>query len=344
MTLNTSDTIKAGYSQRKLRWISVTAILGILTFTLCVTALLLGNTIYSPEIVLKVLLGEQIQGASFAVGTLRLPRMLSGLLVGMAFGIAGSTFQTMLRNPLASPDIIGISSGSSAAAVFCILVLKVSGNFVSIAAVIAGIMVAVLIYVLSRGGSFSGGKLILIGIGVQAMLNAVISYLLLKASQYDVPGALVWLSGSLNGVRLSRIPLLFIVVSTFGLVILLLGRHLKILELGEQSAVTLGVRTDLTRLLLILSAVFLIAFATAVTGPVSFVAFLAGPIAARLVGIGAPNELPSGLVGSILVLGADLIGQFAFDTRFPVGIITGILGAPYLLYLLIRMNQTGGSA
>jgi len=344
MTINNSDTITAGYRQRKLRWVSVTVILGILAFMLCVTALLLGNTIYSPETVLKVLLGEQIQGATFAVGTLRLPRMLSGLLVGMAFGIAGSTFQTMLRNPLASPDIIGISSGSSAAAVFCILVLKLSGTFVSIAAVIAGITVAALIYVLSRGGSFSGGKLILIGIGVQAMLNAVISYLLLKASQYDVPGALIWLSGSLNGVRLSRIPLLFIVVATFGLVIFLLGRHLKILELGEQSAVTLGVRTDLTRLLLILSAVFLIAFATAVTGPVSFVAFLAGPIAARLVGTGAPNELPSGLVGSILVLGADLIGQFAFDTRFPVGIITGILGAPYLLYLLIRMNRTGGSA
>ena len=344
MTVNNSDIIKYGYRRRQFRWALVTVLLGMLTLALCAAALLLGNTTYPPDTVFRVLLGEQIQGAAFAIGTLRLPRMLSGLLVGMAFGIAGSTFQTMLRNPLASPDIIGISSGSSAAAVFCILVLKVSGTLVSIAAVIAGILVAALIYVLSRGGSFSGGKLILIGIGVQAMLNAIISYLLLRASQYDVPGALIWLSGSLNGIRMTRIPVLFMVIAIFGMVIFLLGRHLKILELGEQTAVTLGVRTDLTRLLLILSAVFLIAFATAVTGPVSFVAFLAGPIAARLVGIGAPNELPSGLVGSILVLGADLIGQFAFDTRFPVGIITGILGAPYLLYLLIRMNRTGGSA
>lgn len=344
MTVNNSYIIKYGYRRRQLRWTLVTILLGMLAFALCVAALLLGNTIYPLDTALRVLLGEQIQGATFAIGTLRLPRMLSGLLVGMAFGIAGSTFQTMLRNPLASPDIIGISSGSSAAAVFCILVLKVSGTLVSIAAVIAGVMVAALIYVLSRGGSFSGGKLILIGIGVQAMLNAIISYLLLRASQYDVPGALIWLSGSLNGIRMTRIPVLFLVFAIFGMVILFLGRHLKILELGEQSAVTLGVRTDLTRLLLILSAVLLIAFATSVTGPVSFVAFLAGPIAARLVGIGAPNELPSGLVGSILVLGADLIGQFAFDTRFPVGIITGILGAPYLLYLLIRMNRTGGSA
>ena len=122
------------------------------------------------------------------------------------------------------------------------------------------------------------------------------------------------------------------------------GRHLRILELGEQSAITLGVRTDLVRLLLILSSVVLIACATAVTGPISFVAFLAGPIASKLVGMGTPNEFPAGLVGAVLVLGADLIGQLAFNTRFPVGVITGILGAPYLIILLIRMNQTGGSA
>ncbi len=338
------NLIREGYRRRRLRWVGVTFLLALVALILCATALIVGNTIYPLDTVIKVLLGEEIKGATFAIGTIRLPRMLAGLLVGLAFGIAGSTFQTILRNPLASPDIIGVSSGSSVAAVFCILMLKVSGNIVSISAVIAGLSVAAIIYILSRGGSFSGGRLILIGIGVQAMLNAVISYMILKASEYDVPGALRWLSGSLNGIQMTKIPSLFFVVIIFGLLILLFGRHLKILELGEQSAITLGVRTDVTRLLLILSAVFLIAFATAVTGPVAFTAFLAGPIAARLVGIGAPNELPSGLVGAILVLGADLIGQFAFDTRFPVGIITGILGAPYLLYLLIRMNKTGGSA
>ncbi len=338
------NIVQAGFQRRRFRWTIVTLLLSVLTLILCVAALLLGNTIYPLNTVIKVLLGEQIQGATFAIGTLRLPRMLSGLLVGVAFGMAGSTFQTMLRNPLASPDIIGITSGSSVAAVFCILVLKTRGSIVSISAVLMGLMVTMLIYGLSSGGNFSGGKLILIGIGVQAMLNALISFMLLKASQYDVPGALRWLSGSLNGIRITSIPPLFIVVSIFGLIIILLGRHLKILELGEQSAITLGVRTNLTRLMLSLSAVFLIAFATAITGPVAFVAFLAGPIAAKLVGIGAPNELPSGLVGAILVLAADLIGQFAFDIRFPVGIITGILGAPYLLYLLIRMNRTGGSA
>ncbi|SHH65759.1 iron complex transport system permease protein [Sporobacter termitidis DSM 10068] len=344
MTENNLNIVKAGFHKRKVRFITVTAILAVLTLLLCGGMLYLGNTRYSPETIVRVLLGEQISGAAFAVGTLRLPRMLSGLLAGMAFGMAGNTFQTMLRNPLASPDIIGVTSGSSVAAVFCILVLNVSGNSVSMAAVISGLAVALLIYTLSRGGSFSGGRLILIGIGIQAMLSAVISYLLLRANQYDVPAALRWLSGSLNGMQMKNIPGLLVVVLVFGCVLILLGRRLKILELGEQFAITLGLKTDRVRLLLVLSAVFLIAYATAVTGPIAFVAFLAGPIAGRLTGTGFSNVVPAGLTGAAMVLLADIAGQFAFDTRFPVGIITGILGAPYLLYLLIRMNRTGGAA
>ena len=344
MIENNNDTIKIGYRSRRFRWIIVTLLLGILALLLCISLVVLGSNKYPIGVVLRVILGQEIQGATFAIRTLRLPRMLAGLLVGIAFGMAGSTFQTLLRNPLASPDIIGVTAGSSVGAMFCILILKTSGAIVSVVAVVSGLLVATLIYLFSRAGSFSGGKLILIGIGIQAMLNAVISFLLLKASQYDVPAAFRWLSGSLNGIQMNNIPKLFIVVVFFGLIIILLGRHLKILELGEQSAITLGVRTDLVRILLVLCSVFLIAYATAVTGPVSFVAFLAGPIATKLVGTGAPNELPAGLVGAILVLGADLIGQFAFKTRFPAGVITGILGSPYLIVLLIRMNRTGGSA
>jgi iron complex transport system permease protein len=337
------NSIKLGYRKRRLRWTLVTLFLALCTLGLCIILLLLGNTYYPMSVVLRVLLGEEIQGASFAIATIRLPRMLAGLLVGVAFGMAGSTFQTMLRNPLASPDIIGVTSGSSLGAVFCLLVLNISGTTVSLVSVISGLVIAVLIYLLAKIGHFSGGKLILIGIGIQAMLRAVISLLLLRASQHDVPAAMRWLSGSLNGIRMSSISMLFIVVAVFGTIIILLGRHLKILELGEQSAITLGMRTDMTRLLLVLSAVFLIAFSTAVTGPIAFVAFLAGPIATKLVGSGVSNELPAGLVGAILVLGGDLIGQFAFATKYPVGIITGILGAPYLILLLIRMNQKGGS-
>lgn len=333
--------IKQGYAKRKMRMISVTLMLLALTVGLCTIMLLYGKTNYPLSVVLKVLGGEQIQGASFTIGTLRLPRMLCGLLVGLAFGIAGNTFQTMLRNPLASPDIIGITSGCSIAAVFCILVLRMSGSSVSIAAVISGLIVSTLIYLLSKGSGFSGGRLILIGIGIQAMINALISFLLLKSSQYDVPGALRWLSGSLNGMSMKDVPGLFIVVVLFGGIILLLTKHLQILELGDEFATTLGVKINLVRIILILSSVFLIAFATAVTGPIAFVAFLAGPIASKLVGPGAPNVLASGLVGALLVLGADMIGQFVFSTRFPVGVITGILGAPYMLFLLICINRRG---
>jgi iron complex transport system permease protein len=344
MIINKNANIIIGFQKRKFRFITVTSLLLLLTLLLASLMLVLGNINYRPVTVLKVLMGEQLKGATFAIGTLRLPRMLSGLLVGIAFGIAGNTFQTMLRNPLASPDIIGVTSGSSVAAVYCILIWKISGTTVSVISVISGLLVAGLIYTLSRGGSFSGGRLILIGIGVQAMLNAMISFLLLRANQYDVPAALRWLSGSLNGIQMKSIPGLFFIVLICGSLIVLLGKHLKILELGEQSATTLGLKTDQTRLLLVMCSVFLIAFATSVTGPVAFVAFLAGPIAVKLVGSGNSNVIPAGLVGAILVLGADLLGQFAFDIRFPVGIITGILGAPYLLYLLIRMNQRGGAA
>lgn len=344
MSISTRIDIRKGISIRKRRWITATLILTLLILLMSVIILMVGNTIYPIKTVVAVLSGETVKGATFAIGTLRLPRLLSGLMVGMAFGFAGSTFQTILRNPLASPDIIGVSAGSSVAAIFCILVLNLSGLVVSFVSVIFGLLVSTTIYLLSQGGQFSGGRLILIGIGVQAMLNSVISYMLLKANQYDVPGAMRWLSGSLNTMSMNDIPRLATVVVVFGSITILLGKLLQMLELGEQSAISLGVRTDLTRILLIGSAVVLTAFATAVSGPISFVAFLSGPIAKRIVGRGMSHALPSALVGALLVLIADFIGQFALGIKLPVGVITGILGAPYLILLLIRMNRTGGAA
>ena len=338
---NNSIIIKHAYYKRRARAIIANVSLIAIVLCICIMMLLYGNTNYSLDVVIRVLRGENIQGATFAIATLRLPRMLSGLLVGIAFGIAGNTFQTMLRNPLASPDIIGVTSGSSVAAVFCILVLGLSGPAVSIISVISGLLVSMLIYLLSKDISFSGSRLILIGIGIQVMLQAAISFLLLKASQYDVPGAMRWLSGSLNGMTMKGIPTLFIVVMVFGIISLLFTKYLQVLELGDEFATTLGIRLNLVRIILILSAVFLIAFATSTTGPIAFVAFLAGPIASKIVGHGSSNVLASGLVGALLVLSSDMIGQYVFSTRFPVGVITGILGAPYMLFLLICINRRG---
>ena len=338
---NNSILIKHAYYKRRARAIIANVSLIAIVLCICIMMLLYGNTNYSLDVVIRVLRGENIQGATFAIATLRLPRMLSGLLVGIAFGIAGNTFQTMLRNPLASPDIIGVTSGSSVAAVFCILVLGLSGPAVSIISVISGLLVSMLIYLLSKDISFSGSRLILIGIGIQAMLQAAISFLLLKASQYDVPGAMRWLSGSLNGMTMKCNPTLFIVVMVFGIISLLFTKYLQVLELGDEFATTLGIRLNLVRIILILSTVFLIAFATSTTGPIAFVAFLAGPIASKIVGRGSSNVLASGLVGALLVLSSDMIGQYVFSTRFPVGVITGILGAPYMLFLLICINRRG---
>ncbi len=341
MRHETVALITAGRRQRRRRWLLVTGILALLSCALCCAMLYLGNTIYSVRDIVRALAGEQIKGASFAVETIRLPRMLAGLLAGFAFGIAGNTFQTMLRNPLANPNVIGITTGSSAAAVFCIVVLHAGKAVVSVASVAAGLLTVILIYFLSRGRTFSIGRLILVGIGLQAMLDAVISYLLLISAEQDVPAALRWLSGSLNGSQMSELPPLLITVLIFAPIVVALGKHLSILELGEQSASSLGVGTDKTRIALIFSSVCMLAIATATTGPIAFVAFLSGPIAKRLVGAGFSNAIPAGLVGVVLVLAADLVGQFAFQVRFPVGVITGILGAPYLIYLLIRMNRKG---
>ncbi|WP_431027762.1 FecCD family ABC transporter permease [Lysinibacillus sp. LZ02] len=341
MMNETMNSIMNSRLRRRRRFLFVTSILAVIALALCSTMLMLGNTIYPVKDVISVLLGEQVKGASFAVGTIRLPRMIAGVFAGFAFGVGGYIFQTMLRNPLANPNVIGITAGSSAAAVFCIIVLQASNTMVSIASVVGGLATVLIIYALSKGSSFSIGRLILIGIGIQAMLNAFISYLMLIGKTHDIPTAMRWLSGSLNGAKMETLYPLMMTVCIFAPILIFFGKRLEMLELGEQAATSLGVDTNKTRLILIISSVLIIALATATTGPIAFVAFLSGPIAKKLVGVGFSNIIPAGLIGIILVLAADLIGQFAFVTRYPVGVITGILGAPYLIYLLIRINRKG---
>lgn len=335
------SAITAGYLKRQRRYILTTGILLLLTLSLAAVMMLYANTIYSPETVLRVLSGTDAGGAAFTIRTLRFPRMLTAILCGMAFGLSGNTFQQLLGNPLASPDIIGVTSGASVAAVFGILILKLDYGIVAVMAVFSGLLVSALIYFLSHKNGFSNTRLILTGIGMQAFLNSIISWMLLKASEYDVASALRWLSGSLNGVKMDTVPALAAVVFTAGLGILLLSRHLLILQLGEAHAVTLGIPVSITRLLLILLALVLTAFAASVTGPIASVAFLSGPIAARISGRGRSSMLAASLTGSILILISDLVGQFTLPSRYPVGVITGILGAPYLLFLLLRINHKG---
>lgn len=338
------ESLRLGRRVRARRRTIGVSVLAALLVALVAAEILLGRTIYPLSDVIAVIAGQDVPGASFTVGQLRIPRAITGALAGIAFGIAGSTFQTLLRNPLASPDVIGITSGASAAAVLSLVVLNLSGAATTLLALVVGIATAVVIYAAARGGDSTGGRLILIGIGIGAMLDAVVAYLIQRAAEWDVTVAMRWLTGSLNGSRMEDLPPLAIAVGVLVPVVLLLSRNLSVLALGDASATALGVRVDRTRVLLVVSAVALACFATATTGPIAFVAFLAGPIALRIVGAGSSLVVPSALVGACLVLAADLLGQFAFDTRFPVGVITGILGAPYLIYLLIRTSRRGGSA
>ncbi|WP_434666127.1 FecCD family ABC transporter permease [Aeromonas sp. NJAU223] len=341
--VNLIRQVKAVRLQRSRRWMGIAFTLLLLSAATWWLTLLLGQSYTPPSVVWQVLTGEQVPGASFTVGQLRLPRALISLLVGMSFGLAGVVFQTMLRNPLASPDIVGVSSGASAAAVFAIVVLKMDGSSIALFSIAAGLAVALSVYGLSYCNGVAGTRLILIGIGVSAMIESFIAYLLSQANSWDLQEAMRWLAGSVNSVQLHQaLPLLFS-LAVFGGLLLHRGKDIEALRLGEDTAAALGVNIGLTRLVVMICAVGLIAVATAVTGPIAFVAFLSGPIAARIVGTNGSLFIPAALVGASLVLAGDYIGQFLLPSRYPVGVVTGALGAPYLIYLIIRVNRKGGA-
>ncbi|PZQ47991.1 MAG: ABC transporter permease [Rhodovulum sulfidophilum] len=304
--------------------------------------LTLGQSMTPPLDVLRVLAGQEVPGATFAVRELRLPRALLSALVGMSFGLGGAVFQTLLRNPLASPDIIGISWGASAAAVFAIVVLGWSGAPVSILAVSAGLGVAIAIYLLSWRRGVAGARLILVGIGISAMLESFVAYVLSRAPSWTLQEALRWLTGSVNGATLNQALPVLVALCLCGGLLLARARDLDAMRLGDDTAAALGVRLGSTRALIVAAAVALIAVATAASGPIAFVAFLSGPIAARIVGPGRPPLVTAALVGALLVLCGDYAGQFLLPGRYPVGVVTGALGAPYLLYLIVRVNRSGG--
>ncbi|MGY1744956.1 FecCD family ABC transporter permease [Blastococcus sp. SYSU D00695] len=339
----TVETVTRDRVRRASRRRVVIAVLGTLLVAGFAVTLMVGQTTYPPGDVLRVLLGERVPGATFTVGRLRLPRGVLAIVAGLSFGLAGVTFQTMLRNPLASPDVIGISSGASAAAVTGIVIFSLGGTAVSTLAVVAALGVALVIYLLAFRNGVAGTRLILIGIGVGAMLNSVVSYVLTKAGAWDYQEALRWLTGSLNGTTWEAVAPALVALVVLAPVLLGQTRNLSALQLGDDTASALGVRVERTRVVAIVCAVGLVAFATAACGPIAFVSFLAGPIAARIVGPNGSLLVPAALVGALLVLVADLVGQFALGTRYPVGVVTGVLGAPYLIYLIVRTNRGGGS-
>lgn len=337
-----SGAVHAPQPRRKQHNAAVAIALLLLLVALCVVSLLVGETNYSLRDVVNVLSGQIVPGASYAIGEIRLPRLALGVLVGVAFGLAGCVFQTMLRNQLASPDIIGISAGASATGVVAILVFRLPQTLVSLWALVGALAVATGIYLLSyRRGSFAGTRLILVGIGFTAILQSVVTFVLSRAAAWDLPTATRWLNGSLNGATWERvIPVMVVTIIVLPILVLQL-RNLEMLRLGDDTAAALGVHVGRSRVILIVGAVTLISVATAAAGPIAFVAFMSEPIAARLMRGGIFIPLVAAIVGAVLTVGADFIGQNLLGARYPVGVITGVLGAPFLIYLLIRSHRKG---
>ncbi len=292
--------------------------------------------------VVVTLLGNGSSEHEFIVLKLRLPRALIALLAGAAFGMSGAIFQTLVRNPLASPDIIGVTSGASFAAVTVIILGGASG-LVAPAAFVGALVATGLVYALAWRSGVSPYRLVLVGIGISAIFLAGTSYMLTRGELYDVQRAVVWLVGSLNGRWWEELQPLAAAVILLLPATALLARRLDALSLGEEVAAALGVDVQRARLALVLVAAALAAVAVAAAGPVGFVAFIAPHIARRLADASGGALLPvAAVAGAALVCVADLVGRWLLDpSEVPVGIVTSVLGAPSLLYLLYRANRVG---
>ncbi len=301
---------------------------------------LLGDFTFTVPDFFRILLGAEIPGASFILMENKLPRAVLAVLVGLAFGVGGAIFQTTLRNPLASPDIIGVSVGASAAAVFTIVIFGLDDVAVSVAAVVGALGVAGLVRLVA--GPATGYRLVLVGVGMAAALQSVIQYVFTRAGEYDAQLVLRWLTGSVSSAAWPTIRLLTLLLLVLLPVVFWLSDALRITELGEDTASGLGIPPSRTDVLLLL-AVVLTACGVAAAGPVAFVSFLAGPIA-RALNRGRTTLVGAGLTGAIIVVGADYVADYLLgDINFPVGVVTGALGAPFLLWLLAS-GRTGRRA
>ncbi len=331
--------------RRHRRLLPIALILLLIALAASTGRVLLGTPMVAPADALAVLRGELVPGISFIVMDSRLPAVAVGALAGISFGVSGTVFQTLLRNPLASPDVLGVTLGASAGTVVAMTVFTVTDSGLFWAALFGGIGTAVLVLLVasSRRGRDAGrvdDRFVLVGIGVAAALSALITFLLTRIDPRSAGDLMRWLIGSLNASTWDCAVVLAGAVVVLAPVVALLASRLRILELGDDLATALGLPVPLTRTALILVAVVLAALPVAVTGPLAFIAFLAGPIARAL--LGRPSLFLSALTGAVLVLCADLIGQNAFgSTPMPVGVITGAFGAPFLLWMMTRGGGPG---
>ncbi|MFD9740357.1 FecCD family ABC transporter permease [Umezawaea sp. NPDC059074] len=295
--------------------------------------------------VFDVLLGGGTTSHRFIVLDLRLPRSLTAVFVGAALALAGAIFQAVARNPLASPDILGVTWGASVGAVSVITFAGVfTGPVAEIgipaAALAGGLFFGLLVYALAWRKGIEGFRMVLVGVGIAAIAGNLTTYLLTIGDVTDAGRAMVWITGSLNGRGWEHVVPVGIALAVLMPIAFVCAHLLGALQFGDDTVRGLGVRLNAGRSVLLLVGIALASVATAAAGPIAFVALAAPQVAVRLAATATPPLLGSAVVGGLLVVTSDLIARTAFGGfEMPVGVVTAVLGAPYLMYLLIRSRR-----
>ncbi|WP_435745811.1 FecCD family ABC transporter permease [Microbacterium sp. PMB16] len=316
------------------RSVIVCAVLALVAVCLAVLALMTGSYALGPGQVISALMGGETGLVHEIVVEWRLPRVTAALVFGAALGVSGAIFQSMLRNPLADPGLIGFSQGSYTGAL--IVILLVNGTYTQLigGALVGGVATAVVVYLLAYRRGVQGFRLIVVGIAVSAMLGSLNTWLILKADLDQAMAAAAWGAGSLYGVSWTQVMIGGVCIVVLLLLSAMLSRPMRQLELGDDAAAAQGVRVSLTRLGLIVVGVALTATVTAAAGPIAFISLVAPQIGRRLARTAGITLAPAGFIGALLCLAADYIAQHVAPTPLPAGIVTVILGGGYLGWLL----------
>ncbi|MBB0228683.1 iron chelate uptake ABC transporter family permease subunit [Streptomyces calidiresistens] len=326
--------LRLGRLRADLRTVVLTVVLVAIALGLALVGLCFGASWSTPGEVFAVLFGPE---HSVVIVEWRLARVTAALVFGAALGVAGAIFQNLTRNPMGSPDVIGLDTGSYTGALFAITVLAGTSGQRALASVVGGLAVAAAIYLLSSKGGFSGLRLVVIGIGVNAMMTAVNSWIVLRAELEVAIAAVGWSAGSLNGVGWHHLWLPFTVLAVLLALLVARAHAMHQTSFGDAIAVTTGVSLKRLRLLMVLIGVGCTATVTAVAGPIAFIALAAPQIGRRLAGAPGVPLLPAALTGAVLLLGADLIAQALLaPVALPVGVVSTAIGGCYLIRLLTR--------
>ncbi|WP_243762540.1 iron chelate uptake ABC transporter family permease subunit [Streptomyces sp. Tu 3180] len=322
------------------RSVAVTAVLLAVLVAVVGVSLTTGDFELSVAEVVRALTGGGSPGADFIVNTLRMPRLVTAVCVGAALAVSGGILQSLTGNALGSPDVIGFTNGSAVGALTVIIVLHGSMTQIALGALIGGLSTAAAVSLLVTGRGLQGFRLVVIGIGVSALLLAVNSYLITRATFQEALEAQAWLLGSLNNRGWTQANAIGVAVVVLLPVAFALTRRLSLVEMGDLTATALGVNVARTRAVLLTVCVALAAFATAVAGPIWFVALAAPQVARRLTGSSRPALVPTALMGAVLLTAGDLAVQRLFtDALLPVGAATGTVGGLYLIWLLVTESR-----